>query len=48
VFVTEAASRPMRQLSGLLAAAKAIIESLRSSYPALRGTRSSGDKDTFA
>ncbi|MGA2166717.1 MAG: hypothetical protein ABSG62_00805 [Terracidiphilus sp.] len=47
VFVIEAASKPVRQVSGLLAAAKAIIESLRSSYPALRGTRSSGDKDTF-
>ena len=51
-FVTDAVSRPMRQLSRLLASAKAIIESLRSSESALRQTRShrdpsSADKDIF-
>jgi hypothetical protein len=51
-FVTDAVSRPMRQLSRLLASAKAIVESLRNSDSAPRQTRSSGDpssadKDMF-
>jgi methyl-accepting chemotaxis protein len=47
VFVTEAVSKPVRQISGLLASARAIIESLRSYNPPQRGTRLLGDKDTF-
>jgi methyl-accepting chemotaxis protein len=51
-FVTDAVSRPMRQLSRLLASAKAIVESLRSSESAPReirthGDPSSADKDLF-
>ena len=51
-FVTDAVSRPMRQLSRLLASAKAIVESLRSSESAPReirthGDPSSSDKDMF-
>ena len=50
--VTDAVSRPMRQLSRLLASAKAIVESLRSSESAPReirthGDPSSADKDLF-
>ena len=32
-FVTEAVARPMRQLSGILASAKAVVESLRNAAP---------------
>jgi len=35
-YVTEAFVKPIKQLSGLLASAKAIIESLRESEPSLR------------
>ena len=47
VFVTAAVSKPMRQLSGVLAAVRAIIESLRASAPALREPRHPGDRDSF-
>ena len=32
-FMSEAVSKPMRQVAGLLASAKAVVESLRSDYP---------------
>jgi len=46
-FVTDAVSRPMRQLSRLLASAKAIIESLRTPIPEPHETRTSRDRETF-
>jgi uncharacterized protein YoxC len=47
-FVAEAVSGPVRQISGLLASIKAIIESLRASADAVPGpTRPPGDKDMF-
>ena len=46
-FVAEVVSRPVRQVSGLLASIKAIVETLRSPAPEPRGTRSSWDKDMF-
>lgn len=39
VFVNDAISKPMRQLSGLLASVKAIVESLRESESAPRSPR---------
>lgn len=46
-FVTEAVGKPLRQLSGLLAAVRAIVESLRASDPSFREPRLHDDKDTF-
>ena len=46
-YVAGVVIRPVRQVLGLLAAARAIIESLRASGPALRQTRSPEDEDTF-
>jgi hypothetical protein len=46
-YVTETVSRPVRQFSGLLAATKAIIESLRHPASARRETRTPVDRDTF-
>jgi methyl-accepting chemotaxis protein len=46
-FLANAVSKPARQLAGLLASFKAVIESLRSSDPALRHTRSPEDDDSF-
>jgi methyl-accepting chemotaxis protein len=46
-FVAETVGKPMKQLVGLAAAAKAIIESLRAPARELRHTRSSEDEDTF-
>lgn len=46
-FVTETVGRPVRQLSGLLAGIKAIIESLRASDPSLREPAAYDDKDMF-
>jgi uncharacterized protein YoxC len=46
-FVAEVVSKPVRQLSGLLAAAKAIVESLLASEQAPRQTRSRDDEDMF-
>jgi signal transduction histidine kinase len=51
-FVNDAVCRPVRQLSRLLASAKAIVESLRSAEPSQRQSRasreaSSADKDIF-
>jgi ABC-type transporter Mla subunit MlaD len=45
-FVSETVTKPVRQLSGLLAALKAIIESLRASEQAANGTyREPGNRD---
>jgi uncharacterized protein YoxC len=49
-FVTEAVSKPVRQLSGLLASIKAVIESLRSSEPPANSAyreRGVHDEDMF-
>jgi methyl-accepting chemotaxis protein len=52
-FVADAVSKPVRQISGLLASLKAIVESLRNSAaapphePHLRRDRSSSDTDMF-
>jgi uncharacterized protein YoxC len=47
-FVAEAVSGPVRQISGLLASIKAIIESLRATAGSVPGpTRPPGDKDRF-
>jgi uncharacterized protein YoxC len=45
VFVTETVGKPVRQLSGLLAGLKAIIESLRSSAPSANSYRERGIRD---
>lgn len=48
-FVNEAVSKPMRQLSGILASVKAVVESLRTPEPAAR-TRANhkpGDPEMF-
>lgn len=46
-FVAETVGKPVRQLAGVLAAAKAIVESLRASTHEPRHRRYSGDEDTF-
>jgi uncharacterized protein YoxC len=48
-FMADTLSKPMRQLSALLASAKAVMESLRSQEPAPRSQRnqSSSDGDLF-
>jgi hypothetical protein len=46
-FVTQAVGKPVRQLSGILASFKAIIESLRSSDPSFREPVIHDDKDMF-
>jgi uncharacterized protein YoxC len=46
-FVAETVSKPVRQLLGLAAAAKAIIETLRGPVREPRLKRFSGDEDTF-
>ena len=47
VFVAETVSKPVRQLSGLLASVKAIVESLRASDPSYREQHVNNDKDMF-
>jgi hypothetical protein len=49
VFLTDCVNKPMRQLSALLASAKAAVESLRSSAPASRAQQNHvpGDNDLF-
>ena len=44
-FMTETVNKPMRQIAGLLASAKAIVESLRSDYPPPPSDPHRGDKD---
>jgi predicted PurR-regulated permease PerM len=48
-FMANTVTKPMRQLSALLASAKAVIESLRSTDGATRAqaNRASGDNDLF-
>ena len=46
-FVAEAVSRPVRQLSGMVASIKAILESLGSPGGQPRPTHVRGDKDMF-
>ena len=46
-FVAETVSKPIRQLSGLLASIKAIVESLRASDPSYREPSMHDDKDMF-
>jgi hypothetical protein len=40
VFVAETVNKPVRQISGLLASVKAIVESLGASQPAQRASQS--------
>jgi ABC-type transporter Mla subunit MlaD len=47
VYVTQTVSKPVRQLSGILASFKAIIESLRSTDPSFREPVIHDDKDMF-
>jgi len=49
-FMADAVSKPMRQLSAILASAKAALESLRNYVPPPRSNanRMSGDNDMFA
>lgn len=46
-FVVDAVSGPVRQLNALLAAAKAVVESLRASERGPRPSRSAGDEEPF-
>jgi len=48
-FMSDTVSKPMRQLSGILASAKAVVESLRSGVPETLppGDQARGDKDMF-
>jgi hypothetical protein len=48
-FMTDTVSKPMRQLAGVLASAKAVVESLRHDTPERRasGDQARGDKDMF-
>ncbi len=46
-FVVEAVSLPMRQVSALVASAKAIIGVLRTKHPEPRQTHAPGDRDQF-
>jgi uncharacterized protein YoxC len=46
-YVTQTVSKPVRQLSGLLAAMKAIVESLNASAPSHREPLIHDDKDMF-
>jgi uncharacterized protein YoxC len=47
VYVTQTVSKPVRQLSGILASFKAIVESLRSSESSFREPVVHDDKDMF-
>jgi methyl-accepting chemotaxis protein len=48
-FMTDTVTKPMRQLAGLLASAKAVVESLRSDPHAAHASsdKARGDKDMF-
>ena len=48
-FMSDAVSKPMRQVAGLLASAKAVVESLRGDAPGTHvpGDPVRGDKDMF-
>jgi len=47
-FLTDAVSKPARQLAGILSSAKAVIESLRASEFGPRETRPPEDEEPFA
>ncbi len=50
VFMADTVAKPMRQLSAILASAKAVVESLRTVDPAAarsQSNRAPGDKDMF-
>lgn len=48
-FMTDSVSKPLRQISGILASAKAVIETLRTEAPPAQapGVHAAGDKDMF-
>ena len=46
-YVTRAVSKPMRQISGVLASIKAIVESLSTPQPPVRGNNIHRDEDMF-
>lgn len=46
-FVVDTVSRPLRQISGIIASVKAMVEVLRAPAPASRQTHSSKDNDMF-
>jgi methyl-accepting chemotaxis protein len=46
-YVADTVGRPVRQLAGLVAAAKAVVESLRGPVHEPRRSRFSNDEDTF-
>jgi uncharacterized protein YoxC len=46
-YVSEAVSRPVRQVSGLLASVKAVVETLRTPVSKIRRTRNSTDTEPF-
>jgi len=47
VYVTDVVSKPVRQISGILASIKAIVESLRTSETSYRGASNHKDKDVY-
>lgn len=47
VYVTDVVAKPVRQISGILASIKAIVESLRNSDPAYRRPSNHKDKDIY-
>jgi hypothetical protein len=48
-FVTDSVSKPMRQLSAVLASAKAVVDSLRGPHePHQRAEQTNGEQDYFA
>ena len=46
-YVADTLTRPMRQVAGVLASIKAIVESLRTPIPEPRETSTSRDRETF-
>jgi hypothetical protein len=48
-FMTDTVTKPMRQIAGILASAKAVVESLRTDAPGAQATEGQphADKDTF-
>jgi methyl-accepting chemotaxis protein len=46
-FLADAVSKPVRQIQGLVASVKAVVESLRESESAQHRSRSSADEDPF-
>jgi methyl-accepting chemotaxis protein len=46
-YLSDVVNRPVRQISGVLASIRAIVESLRAPIPEPHETRTSRDRDTF-